>query len=103
MLFLADDHFAGAAVEAECKTSPVVQKEQGGVCLYVAEIGREMPAVFFLMYRADAEFVADAVFGAHEFGSAGVIKFISLVDSSGSGHPIDLLRQSVGDVLFICD
>ena len=44
---------------------PVVQKEQGSVWLYALERARGVP----VMDGADAEFVADAVFRAHEFCS----------------------------------
>ena len=47
----------------QCKALPVVQKEQGSVWLYALERARGVP----VMDGADAEFVADAVFGAHEF------------------------------------
>ena len=43
----------------------IVQEEQGSVRLYALERARGVP----VMDGADAEFVADAVFGAHEFRS----------------------------------
>lgn len=49
----------------QCQTLPVVQKEQGSVWLYAQERARGVP----VMDGADAESVADAVFGAHEFRS----------------------------------
>ena len=49
----------------QCKALPVVKKEQGSVWLYALERARGVP----VMDGADAEFVADAVFRAHEFRS----------------------------------
>ena len=54
-----------------------------------------------LMYRADAEFVADAVFGAHEFGSGRVCEFVCLIDRRSTGEAVDFFRQSVCDVLLV--
>ena len=59
----------------QCKALPVVQKEQGSVWLYALERARGVP----VMDGADAEFVADAVFGAHEFRSRQMCKFVGLL------------------------
>ena len=56
-------HLAPPAVKMQSQTLPVVQKEQWSVWLYALEWARDVP----VMDGADAEFVADAVFGAHEF------------------------------------
>ena len=65
------------------------------------------------MDRTDAEFVADAVFGAHEFGAREVSQLISLggLMSLGilesqfgnvcSGFFIDMCRKLVCDILLI--
>ena len=76
-LCFAHCHFALFAVKVQGEASAVVQKEQAGVWLYVAEacgevLVRSFWGKAFMVYRANAEFVADAVFGAHEFGAAGV-------------------------------
>ena len=63
-------HFAIPAIEMKGEFLAVVQKEERGVCFYVAEAGRDVLSVSFLVDRTDAEFVADAVFGAHEFGAS---------------------------------
>ena len=54
------------------------------------------------MDRTDAEFIADAVFGAHQFGSGRMCEFVCLIDRRSTGEAIDLLGKSVGDVLLVC-
>jgi hypothetical protein len=91
----------------------VVQKEEWGACFYGAEASREVLAVFFLVDRAYAKFVADAVFGAHEFGAREVSQLISLgglmslgilesqLGNVSSGFFIDMCRKLVCDILLI--
>ena len=62
----ADDHFAVATVEFYGKALSIVQKEQGSACFCS------------LMDRAHAKFMADAVFGAHEFCSWSMFQFVGL-------------------------
>ena len=84
------------------KPPAVVQKEQLRVWSNVAEGCREILAPAFLMDRTYAEFVADAVFGAHEFGSGRVCEFVCLIDRRSTGEAVDFCRQSVCDVLLVC-
>ena len=63
-------HFAIPAVEMQGEAFAVVQEEESGAWLYVAKVGGEILTKSFLVDRADAELVADAVFGAHEFGAS---------------------------------
>ena len=91
----------------------VVQKEEWGACFYVAEASREVLAVFFLVDRAYAEFVSDAVFRAHQFCVRAVSQLISLGDlmslgilksqlgNVSSGFFIDVCRKLVCDILLI--
>ena len=81
----------------------VVQKEEWGACFYVAEASREVLAVFFLVDRTDAEFVADAVFGAHEFGASLMCQLICLVNGRGTCKAVDFFGKSVCDILLVCD
>ena len=66
---------------------PVVQKEQGSVWLYALERARGVP----VMDGADAEFVADAVSGAHEFGSGGVFELVGSAGYFCAGSCVDFL------------
>ena len=61
---LPDGHLAGAAVETEFEAAAVVEEEERAGVLCPLETG------------AEAEFEADAVFAAHQFGSGGVGQFI---------------------------
>ena len=91
----------------------VVQKEEWGACFYVAEASREVLAVFFLVDRAYAEFVSDAVFRAHQFCVRAVSQLISLgglmslgilksqLGNVSSGFFIDMCRKLVCDILLI--
>ena len=91
----------------------VVQKEERGVCVYVAEAGRDVLSVSFLVDRTDAEFVADAVFRAHQFCAREVSQLISLgglmslgilesqLGNVSSGFFIDMCRKLVCDILLI--
>ena len=100
-LFCGDDHFTLLAVKMQCKPPAVVQKEQSGVRPNIAEAGRETLAISLLVDRADAKFMADAVFGAHEFGTLCVFQFIGLTCRCHSCIAIGHFRKAVGDILSV--
>ena len=58
-------HLAAGAVEAQGEAAAVVDQIERVGSSYALEGGG--PAGVFLMRRAEAEFVTDAVFGAHQF------------------------------------
>ena len=82
-------HLALAAVKMQGEAPAVVQKEQSGVCLYVAKVGWEILPKTSLVYRTDSQFVADAVFGAHEFCAGVVGQFECLLQGGGSAGTIE--------------
>ena len=56
-----------------------------------------------LMNWAEAEFVADAVFGAHQFGAGKVRDFESLIGLGRTQDLIGFAGDMVGDVGFVRD
>jgi hypothetical protein len=100
-LFCGDDHFTLLAVKMQGEASAVVQQEQLRIWSNIAEAGREILAVSFLMDRADAKFMADAVFGAHEFGTLCMFQFIGLTCRCHSCIAIGHFRKAVGDILSV--
>ena len=81
----------------------VVQEEESGAWLYVAKVGGEILTKSFLVDRTDAELVADAVFGAHEFGASLMCQLICLVNGRGTCKAVDFFGKSVCDILLVCD
>ena len=71
------------------KALTVIQKEEGSALFCV------------LADRAEAELVSDAVFGAHQFGSLAVRKFVCLFNGTDAGRSIDLGGKTIGYVLFV--
>ena len=85
------------------EASAVVEEEESGAWLYVSKVGGEIWREGFLVDRADAEFIFDAVARAHEFCPRTMGELKSLFSYWGSRLCVNLLGESIRHVLFVRD
>ena len=96
-----DDHFAGTAVENDSESLSVVEKIQGdgirAAPLFCTRRGcfAACRGVAVPEFRAEAEFVADAVSGAHQFDSRPVCQFVGRFGHIAAGFRIQFFGKMV--------
>ena len=96
-----DDHLAGAAVKQDGESLTVVQKIQGSGISAVPLFFVRCACPFVCLpgpvpeFRTEPEFVADAVFGAHQFGSLPVCQFVGWLRYPAAGISVQFLRKMV--------
>lgn len=73
------------------EASSVVQKEE------------LLRILCFMMLRTHSEFISDTVFGPHQFGIRGLLKFVCMLDVIGTCILVEVAGQAVGYVELICD